>query len=57
MRLLSLLFCLDKKLLNTMSFPFMWYRLNEYELINSNSLFIQAVTGSALLLIIWVSDS
>ena len=53
--LLSSLFCLDRKSLGTISFPFMWYRLNEYELFNSNKFFILMVAGSALLLLIWVS--
>ena len=43
-----------QKPLKIMSLPFIYYKLNEYELINSNNLFILGVTGSALLLIICV---
>ena len=47
--LLSIL-CLDKKSLNIMSLPFIYYRLNEYACNTSNNLLILAVAGSALLL-------
>ena len=49
---LSSCVCPDKIHLKS-CFLFM-YKLNEYEFINSNNLFILGVTGSALLLIICV---
>ena len=48
-------FCHERKSLSIMSLPFIQYKLNEYELINSSKHFILVVAGSALLLIICVN--
>ena len=47
-------FCLDRKSLRTISFPFVEQRLKEYALNNSNSLLILVVTGSVLLFVMFV---
>ena len=52
---LSSFFCHERKSLSIMSLPFMYYKLNKYELITSNRHLILVVVGSALPLIICVN--